>query len=209
MTGRAALNGGARLRPELTDAMLTAALDQLEEFGYERLSMDQVARRAGVGKAALYRRWSGKLEMVVDALAGLRDPLPQKIELDSLEATVCALLNGVLDWLQTPRIVRVLPDLIAQAQRQPVLAAIMREQIGGPRRGLAEESLRPWTTADQAGQTTRELALDLLAAPIYWRLSQQLPVDEGYVDRLADLIVGLLRATRSGSGEPRGAEQPT
>jgi len=76
VAGRAALNGGARLRPELTDAMLTAALDQLEEFGYERLSMDQVARRAGVGKAALYRRWSGKLEMVVDALAGLRDPLP-------------------------------------------------------------------------------------------------------------------------------------
>lgn len=189
--------------------MLTAALDQLEEFGYERLSMDQVARRAGVGKAALYRRWSGKLEMVVDALAGLRDPLPQKIELDSLEATVCALLNGVLDWLQTPRIVRVLPDLITQAQRQPVLAAIMREQIGGPRRGLAAESLRPWTTADQAGQTTRELALDLLAAPIYWRLSQQLPVDEGYVDRLADLIVGLLRATRSGKGDPRGAEQTT
>ncbi len=193
MTGNSAPNGAARLRPELTDAMLTAALDQLEESGYERLSMDQVARRAGVGKAALYRRWSGKLEMVVGALAGLRDPLPQKVELDSLEATVSALLQGVRDWLATPRVARVLPELIAQAQRHPELATTMREQIGGPRRGLAEESLRPWTTPDEAGHTTRQLAIDLLAAPIYWRLSQQLPVDDAYLDRLAGVVVGLLR----------------
>lgn len=197
MVGKPAVNGAARLRPELTDAMLTAALDQLEESGYERLSMDQVARRAGVGKAALYRRWSSKLEMVIDALAGLRDPLPQKVERDSLEATVAALLQGVLDWLQTPRVARVLPELIAQAQRQPELATTMRGQIGGPRRGFAEESLRPWTTPDELGHQTRELAIDLLAAPIYWRLSQQLPVDHAYVDRLAGVVVGLLQRTHA------------
>lgn len=197
MTGKLAPNGSARLRPALTDAMLTAALDQLEESGYERLSMDQVARRAGVGKGALYRRWSGKLEMVIDALAGLREPLPQKIEAESLEATVSALLQAVLDWLATPRVARVLPELIAQAPRHPELATTMREQIGGPRRGFADETLRPWTTPDDAGHRTRELAIDLLAAPIYWRVSQQLPVDDAYLARLGDVIVSLLRCAQA------------
>lgn len=50
-------------------AILAAALEVLSEDGYDRLTMDTVAARARAGKAALYRRWSSKAELVVDALA--------------------------------------------------------------------------------------------------------------------------------------------
>ena len=50
-------------------AILAAALEVLSEVGYDRLTMDVVAARARAGKAALYRRWSSKAELVVDALA--------------------------------------------------------------------------------------------------------------------------------------------
>jgi AcrR family transcriptional regulator len=50
-------------------AILAAALEVLSEVGYDRLTMDMVASRARAGKAALYRRWSSKAELVVDALA--------------------------------------------------------------------------------------------------------------------------------------------
>lgn len=50
-------------------AILAAALEVLSEHGYDRLTMDMVAARARAGKAALYRRWSSKAELVVDALA--------------------------------------------------------------------------------------------------------------------------------------------
>ena len=50
-------------------AILAAALEVLSEVGYDRLTMDMVAARARAGKAALYRRWSSKAELVVDALA--------------------------------------------------------------------------------------------------------------------------------------------
>ena len=57
--------GAAVLRPELTEAVLDATLDQLAQGGVGRLSMQQVAQHAGVGKSALYRRWPGKLDMVM------------------------------------------------------------------------------------------------------------------------------------------------
>jgi AcrR family transcriptional regulator len=179
-------------RPELTGAVLTATLELLEQSGYERLSMDQVARRAGVGKAALYRRWRGKRQMVIAALATLSVPAADIGRLGSVGEAVHALLRGVLDWLTAPRIRAILPDLIAQAGRHPELAQALAEQIGGPRRRYADLILQRWTTSDEAGQRAREMAIDLLAAPVFWRLSQQLETDDDYLEQLADLVTGLL-----------------
>lgn len=71
MVGRSAKagRGSARLRDELTRAIEAAAVDELAENGYGRFSMGAVARRAAVGKAAIYRRWATKDEMLADLLA--------------------------------------------------------------------------------------------------------------------------------------------
>ena len=58
-------------------AILAATLEVLRECGYDRLTMDLVATRARAGKAALYRRWSSKAELVVDALAFQHSTLPE------------------------------------------------------------------------------------------------------------------------------------
>ena len=179
--------GAAVRRPRITDAVLTAALDVLAEAGYERLSMEEVARRAGVGKAALYRRWSGKLDMVLDALTRLSAP-PEQIQAASRTDAVEELLSLAVAWLTDARTRAVLPDLIAQAGRHPELAHALREHIGGPRRQWAEAVLRAWTPDTQAGSRSREMAVDLLAAPLFWRLAQQLEIDDDYLRRLADLI---------------------
>lgn len=180
------------LRPELTGVVLVATLDQLEESGYERLSMDLVARRAGVGKAALYRRWRGKSEMVVAALATLSVPAAPVGQVASLGEVVNVLLRGMRDWLSDTRIRAILPDLMAQAGRHPELAQALSEQIAGPRRRHADLALQQWTSADEAGRRSREMAIDLLAAPVYWRMAQQLAIDDDYLQRLADLVIGLL-----------------
>ena len=61
-------SGGAVLRQRVTDAITEAAFAELAEGGYARMSMEAVARRAGVGKAALYRRWPSKLAMVTELI---------------------------------------------------------------------------------------------------------------------------------------------
>jgi AcrR family transcriptional regulator len=58
--------------------ILDAALDVLAEVGYNTMTVDMVAARAKAGKATLYRRWSSKAELVVDAIACMKRPLPQE-----------------------------------------------------------------------------------------------------------------------------------
>src|SRR5215468_11607735 len=67
-----------RPRSEEADrAIIGAALDMFAESGAEGLCMEQVAARAGVGKATIYRRWPGKEDLLLDALAALKTPLPE------------------------------------------------------------------------------------------------------------------------------------
>lgn len=193
------VSGAAVLRPRITDAVLTAALDVLEVSGYERLSMDEVARRAGVGKAALYRRWPGKLDMILDALTRLSAP-PTHIQAASLADAVRELLREAVAWLTDNRTRAVLPDLIAQAGRHPELAGALAEHVGGPRRQWADEALRAWTPDSPRGSQSRQLAIDLLAAPLFWRLTQQLDLDEDYLTRLAELVTHVLNDNHESVG---------
>src|SRR4029450_2581828 len=71
--------GAAVLRGDITVAIRNAVMNELAEVGYGRLSIEAVARRAGGGKTAIYRRWSNKLEMVLEIVsdvAGRSVPLP-------------------------------------------------------------------------------------------------------------------------------------
>jgi len=61
--------GGRSRDASRDDALRRAALDLVTEIGYDRMTMDAVAARAGAGKATVYRRWSSKAELVGDALA--------------------------------------------------------------------------------------------------------------------------------------------
>ena len=58
--------GAAVLRGHITEAIRHAAAAELASVGYGRLSIEAVARRAGVAKTAVYRRWGSKLDMVLE-----------------------------------------------------------------------------------------------------------------------------------------------
>ena len=66
--------GAAVLRSDKTEAIVAAFFAELGASGYEGLTMDRVAERAGVGKAAVYRRWPSKHEMLVDLGGEPADP---------------------------------------------------------------------------------------------------------------------------------------
>src|ERR1700734_4422967 len=70
----AAAHRGRHLDASRDAALRDAALELLAEIGYDRLSIDAVAARAKASKMTIYRRWSGKAELVVDALSCLRKP---------------------------------------------------------------------------------------------------------------------------------------
>ncbi|MBA8926166.1 AcrR family transcriptional regulator [Kutzneria viridogrisea] len=184
-------SGAAVLRPEVTEAIAEAVLDELCEQGFGRLSMERVARRAGVGKSALYRRWPAKSAMVVDVLSRLSVPVGVPPDTGSLRGDLRAMLDAVVEWMTEPRLRRILPDLVAESARNPELAAASDEHIGKPRRQWAVPALeRAVLRGELPARADREVLLDLLAAPVFWRLTTQGGlVTPNYLDQLADLLV--------------------
>lgn len=187
-TTRRTPTGAAVFSPVVTDAITTAAIDELMESGYARLAMDRVARRAGVGKSAIYRRWPSKQDMVVDVLALLSLPVGPAPDTGSLRGDVRALMQAVFDWLTDPRIRAVLPDLIAESDRNAVLGAAVAKHVTNPRLTWALHMLDRWRDRGDLTADDVELILDLSIAPVFWRLTHDRPVDDGYLDRLADLV---------------------
>lgn len=183
---RRAPTGAAVLQPEITTAITDAVLDELAERGYARLSMEAVAKRAGVGKSALYRRWPSKQNMALAVLADFSVPQAQAPDTGSLRGDIRQLLDALVGWLTHPRFSRILPDLVAEMARNPELSRVVDGLIGQPRRAQGRIVLE---RAVERGEldvgTDMELALDLLAAPVYWRLTvRDARAEPGYLDKL-------------------------
>ncbi|MEC3981206.1 TetR/AcrR family transcriptional regulator [Amycolatopsis sp. H20-H5] len=195
MTDRArrAPTGAAVLQPELTAAITEAVLDELATQGYGRLSMEAVAKRAGVGKSALYRRWPSKQEMVLAVISDFSVALAEVEDTGSLRGDLEATLKAVHDWLGHPRFSRILPDMVAEIARTPGIGIAVRDMIGGPRRARAEVMLkRAIARGELSPDINLELAMDFLAAPIYWRVNvRHAPLEPSY---FADLVEMSLRA---------------
>lgn len=163
--------GAAAHRPEVTTALSRALMEEWARVGYSALSLEAVAKRAGVGKAALYRRWPSKLAMVSDSLATLSlvaGPLPDR---GSFAADLDAALRELRRLMRHPLIRRILPDLHAEMPRSPALARLVRERVQAPRRArLAELVERAKIRRELPPGCDADAAADMIVAPLYWRL---------------------------------------
>jgi AcrR family transcriptional regulator len=132
--------GPRRRGRALEDAIYRAALDDLAEHGFDGLSIERIAHRAGTGKSAIYRRWATKLDLVV---ATLSDAFPAP----GPAATVGDLRTDLLLFHQ--RMAEALGGTlgaalranIGQHRQHPELAAALQAQILEPRHRILGELL--------------------------------------------------------------------
>jgi AcrR family transcriptional regulator len=128
----------ARFDRSLDGAILGAVLEGLAERGYDQMSMDDVATRARVGKAAIYRRWPSKAAVVADAIAHWRRGLGsvQPPNTGSLRGDIDALAAAVPDLNEAEvGMMKVVIGVAAAAMHDPVLAAALDELVlSQPRR---------------------------------------------------------------------------
>ncbi|WP_103344268.1 TetR/AcrR family transcriptional regulator [Amycolatopsis sp. CA-126428] len=188
--------GAAVLQPEVTQAITDAVLQELADQGYGRLSMEAVAKRAGVGKSALYRRWRSKDAMIAAVLTEFSVTRAADVDTGSLRGDLRETMQALIDWLTHPLFSRILPDVIAEDARNPERNRSTREQIGRTRREVGEVMLRrAIARGELPGDLDLEMALDVLAAPIYWRLVvRQAPAEPDYPDRLVEYALRALGA---------------
>ncbi|NYI30323.1 TetR-like C-terminal domain-containing protein [Sulfitobacter geojensis] len=164
-------SGAAVPRAELTEALYRAFFEEWADRGFAALSLERVAARAGAGKAAIYRRFSSRLAFAEAAVStlGLRITLPE-VEGATLQEDILNLLIQTRVVLRHPLVRRILPDLHAEAARSSEMRAI-NDRVAQARRERAEALLDRWVHRSELPEDLdRDLALDLLVAPLYWRM---------------------------------------
>jgi len=171
-------------------AVLHAADDLLAEHGFAALTVEAIARRAGVAKQTIYRWWPSKVEILLDTLI---DDSAKQVPVPAGKATAEAIrgyLRAFARFLTRDPAGRVLLALLAHAQHDPATAQSFRERYLGPRR---EQERALLTRAIDAGEIAPALgvdaALDALVGPLVYAALTGAGIPRGMVGTLVEDVL--------------------
>ncbi|MFI2511417.1 TetR/AcrR family transcriptional regulator [Streptomyces sp. NPDC018972] len=184
-------------------AILAATRAALVELGWSKLTLGDVALRAGVAKTTLYRRWAGKNELVVDAVAELFDELTLP-DRGSLAADIEGVVLQFAAILARPEARNGLMAVVAESTRDEALRERIRASIvdrqkrlvlAGRARAQARGELPPEPDAAEAARTI-DLIFDMVAGAVVHRtLVSAEPADEEWVHGFTRVLLSGLTAT--------------
>ncbi|MEU7000735.1 TetR/AcrR family transcriptional regulator [Nonomuraea sp. NPDC046570] len=157
----------APLDPGRERAILDATLALLSEMGYDRMSVDQIARRARASKATIYRRWAGKAELVVDVICRrLHLDAPAPADTGSLRGDLLVVFAGLCEAFagRHTLIMGLSPALVSS----PELAGALREHMpSGGLPGMAEVLDRASARGELTGPVDPGRVLSLAEALVF------------------------------------------
>lgn len=179
-----------RPRSEKTKSdILTAAYDLLLEKGFDAVTVEKIAEKAGVSKATIYKWWPNKAGVVMDGFldaTAVKLPIPDTGS--SLEDMRMQISNFV-KFLKS-REGNVLVEIIGEGQSDSNLAEIYREAYFKPRRNISKEILeRGIKRGELKEDLDIELAIDLLWGPMFYRvLITGASVEDSFVEALVNSV---------------------
>ena len=194
--------------PEADAAILEATRDALVDLGWSKLTMSDVAARAGVAKTTLYRRWAGKNELVVDAVAVLFDEL-ELPDRGSLAADAEGVVLQFAALLERPEARTALMAVVAESTRDEALRTRIRHAIVDRQKRLVLEGRRraqergelPHEADAVAAARTADLIFDVVAVAVVHRsLVSAEPVDAEWARSFTVLLLGGLAAASAQNG---------
>ena len=185
-------------------AIVDATLQVLAEGGYTALTMEAVAAQAGVGKATLYRRYAGKEQLVIDAVAAMSEP-PDVVQGAGVRDELVARLEAVRRRSDSSLAGKIFPRLVSASADNPELMRSYRRQVLAPRR-------RAFAAALQRGideglvraDVDLDYAIDLLVGPMAYRnliRTEPPPGPELVAQVVDDVLVAL--APRPAPADPK------
>jgi AcrR family transcriptional regulator len=174
-------------------AILEATIDLLAELGFGGLTIDGIAARAGVGKATIYRHWSSKAEVALEAFRAFIPPLDDP-DTGSFADDIRSAIHQIVDGISNSPLAGILPSLVEAAERDPEVERLFKE-FGAARRAVLRGI---FTRAARRGELRDDLdpdvAIDLLVGPIFTRrLITRGPVTRKHADAVLDLVLPVLQ----------------
>lgn len=166
-----ASKGGRPRSAQSQQAILDATLTLLATEGFEAMSIEAIAARAGVGKKTIYRWWTSKEALVIDAIKNMQQAKNPVIDTGSLRDDLIALFRNTFQVWSRPDARRLLLELVGLMTTHPEVFQTYYDQVLAPR-------LQQATQVIQQAQAQREVRQDLdaieivslLAGPIWYHL---------------------------------------
>ncbi len=176
---------------EADRAILEAAGQILAERGLSGMSIEEVAARAGVGKTTIYRRWTSRGPLALDAFLAQfqsQQPLP---DTGTLHGDLLAALRAWIRSVTRTSAGPILASLIAEAQRDPVLGAAWRTRVVEQLRAQHRIMLnRAVARGEIPAGTDQEVVLDLIFGAAYHRLLHgHQPLTDSFARKVVDVVV--------------------
>ncbi|MEV7191485.1 TetR/AcrR family transcriptional regulator [Streptomyces sp. NPDC093510] len=191
--------GRGRPRSEAVEQAIIEGVVRLLEDGVPlpELSIERIARTAGVGKATIYRRWDGKEALFVDVMRAFEEPDPELPGTSMRDDLVC-ILEGLRRRGLGMRSSALLHNVFAQMKALPKLWEAYQETVVAPRRRMVLDVLRRGVAdGELRADTDVEMANDLFVGPMLLRtiLRQGAPLDDNLPERIVDTVLQGLRPT--------------
>ncbi|WP_455357421.1 TetR/AcrR family transcriptional regulator [Streptomyces sp. SYSU K217416] len=186
-----------RPRSEAAERAIIEGVVRLLEDGVPlaELSIERIARTAGVGKATIYRRWEGKEALFVDVLRSVEEedpPLPGTSVRDDL----IALLEGLRRRGLAKRSSAMLRSVLGQVQSYPQLWQHYQDRVIAARREALDDVLRRGVARGEVrADLDFDLVGDLVVGPMLVRtvLRPDGPLDDDLAERIVDAVLAGLR----------------
>jgi AcrR family transcriptional regulator len=193
--------------PEVDAAILGAAMDLLAEAGYARLTMDQVAARARVGKASVYLRWPNKVALVAEAIQRRAAVVPEIPDTGRLRSDMLVFLRDLLRRKSAaePAVAAVSGEIASNPELRKAWRHGLTGALWACVRVIVERAIKRGEL--QAGSDVEMLSMLPLTLLQNWRLEHGRGPDDAVVERIVEQFYTPAPARRSAgnAGDPRRA----
>lgn len=179
-------------------AILNATLKLLETQNLQQITIEAIAKKAEVGKATIYRWWSSKASIVIEAFVQnhiVQTSMPTGVPMwEALQQHLHSLVTQYSGWPG-----RVVAQILAEGQSDPLVLREFRERFFYGRRSVVREVLDEGRRRGEVrADLDADLVIDLLYASVYLRLMMQhLPLDSAYAKLLSETMLQVISPPQS------------
>jgi AcrR family transcriptional regulator len=177
--------------PRRREAILRAAIMLVAEVGYDRMTVEAIATRAGVSKPTIYRRWpGGKKEIVLDAIRSKHADADALPDTGSLRSDLLGLFGLMVDRMDEDA--HLAGGLISQLRESEELSTLMRDEVVEPERGRLGRLLDRAVARGELSPDARITPLfhDIAGALIFTRAVITCePIDRPFLEELVDHVL--------------------
>ena len=168
----------------MDEAVLTAAVELLAEAGFARLTMEQVAARAGVGKASVYLRWPNKVALVAEAIQHRSGVVPDVPDTGSLPGDMRTFLRALLRTFGTAS--RAMAAVIGEVGSHPELRTAWRQGVAAALTDCVREIVERAVARRELPATSDVELLSMVPITLLqnWRLEHGTSPDDAVVERI-------------------------